>query len=238
MLAVLKVVGALLVVAAVPLAIVSTNIRLMVFDRGLWERAYARHGVSQTTGISIEQLRTANDQIMSYFEGGPMVSLEVQKEWGREPLFNQREQTHLADVRDLVLRALAVQQISLASVIVAAAFLVLRRAPRTLAKLISAGTILTLVIFGGIGLAAVGNFRDLWLQFHLISFTNEFWQLDPRTDYMIRMTPEGFYFDMVLELVGRSTIVAVVLLLLGQIYLWRVQAPSPPAPSLLRGRTG
>ena len=31
--------------------------------------------------------------------------------------------------------------------------------------------------------------------FHLISFTNDLWILDPRRDYLIMMFPQGFFFD-------------------------------------------
>ena len=49
--------------------------------------------------------------------------------------------------------------------------------------------------------AAVGvliGFDDLFRQFHLLSFANDFWLLDPRTDHLIQMFPQGFWFDVTL----------------------------------------
>jgi len=56
-------------------------------------------------------------------------------------------------------------------------------------------------------------------QFHLISFANDFWMLDPRTDRLVQMFPDGFWFDVALG-VGIATLVqAVLVALLGYIVL-------------------
>ncbi|GIW07496.1 MAG: hypothetical protein KatS3mg060_2301 [Dehalococcoidia bacterium] len=89
-------------VAAVPLVIVLSVVRLLVFDPDYYRRGYERHGVAATAGMTRAQLDEATAQVQAYFRGGPTVSLVVRKEWGRELLFNQREQQHLADVRDLL----------------------------------------------------------------------------------------------------------------------------------------
>ncbi|MBI2941888.1 MAG: TIGR01906 family membrane protein [Chloroflexi bacterium] len=215
----------LLVVLALPLALVLSNVRLLVFDPGYYLRGYERFGGAQATRMSPEQLAEATAQIQAYFGGGPPVSLVVQKEWGREPLFNAREQQHLADVRDLLDRTLRVQEVSAAYVLgVAATLLVLRRSAgaKTLARWVSVSTGLTLATFVVLGLLAIGDFQSFWTQFHLLSFSNDLWMLDPRTDYMIRMYPAPFWFNAILDIIVRSALGAIVLLLLAQGYLrWR-----------------
>ena len=46
-----------------------------------------------------------------------------------------------------------------------------------------------------LGLGILLNFDQLFLQFHLFSFSNEYWQLDPTRDYLIMLFPQGFFFD-------------------------------------------
>jgi len=46
-----------------------------------------------------------------------------------------------------------------------------------------------------LGLGTLLNFDQLFLQFHLFSFTNELWQLDPARDYLIMLFPGGFWYD-------------------------------------------
>ena len=46
------------------------------------------------------------------------------------------------------------------------------------------------------------NFSKCFVIFHEIFFDNDLWLFDPRTDYMIRMLPEGFFFDIVVRIGG------------------------------------
>ena len=49
----------------------------------------------------------------------------------------------------------------------------------------------------GAGLLFFSDFNKYFTLFHEVFFTNDLWLLDPRTDLLIRMLPEGFFFDMV-----------------------------------------
>jgi integral membrane protein (TIGR01906 family) len=42
------------------------------------------------------------------------------------------------------------------------------------------------------------GFERLFILFHLVSFTNEYWILDPARDYLIRLFPGGFFYDAAL----------------------------------------
>jgi integral membrane protein (TIGR01906 family) len=226
----LPVLVGILFVVGMPPALILTTIRLMVFDPAYYQRGYERHGVATSTGMSPEQLDQATAQIQSYFRGGPPVSLVVEKEWGRETLFNAREQQHLADVRDLLSGALRVQEASLVYVLGVAAVLLSfgrRGGRRTLARWVSAGAGLTLVALVGVGLLALGDFQSLWARFHVLSFSNDLWLLDPRTDYMIRLYPLPFWFDAVTDVAVRSAAGAVALLVPARGYLrWLADRPT------------
>lgn len=209
-------------VVALLLALVLTNVRILVFDADYYMRGYERHGGARMTGMSRDELALATAQIQDYFRGGPPVSIVVEKEWGREVLFNAREQHHMADVRDLLNLTLRVQEVSLAYVAgVVIVLLVVRRAEgvRSLARWISAATVFTLVLFAILGILAISDFSAFWTQFHLLSFTNDLWLLDPRTDYMIRLYPITFWFNAVFDVIVRSAFATIVLLVVTQAYL-------------------
>jgi uncharacterized membrane protein len=42
-----------------------------------------------------------------------------------------------------------------------------------------------------------------------LSFANDFWLLDPRTDYLVMMFPEGFWFDSVMVIAAVSGVMAI-----------------------------
>jgi integral membrane protein (TIGR01906 family) len=67
------------------------------------------------------------------------------------------------------------------------------------------------------GLAVAAAFRWLFYLFHVISFRNSLWQLDPRTDNLLRMFPEGFWFDATMMIAVAT--VAEALLLTGASWL-------------------
>jgi integral membrane protein (TIGR01906 family) len=71
-------------------------------------------------------------------------------------------------------------------------------------------------LFGAV--AAIG-FDSLFIKFHELSFANDFWQLDPRTDYLVRIFPENFWFDATLWVAIRAIIGALLILVAGSSYL-------------------
>ena len=49
----------------------------------------------------------------------------------------------------------------------------------------------------GAGFLFFSDFNKYFTLFHEVFFSNDLWLLDPSTDLLIRMLPEGFFFDMV-----------------------------------------
>ena len=58
------------------------------------------------------------------------------------------------------------------------------------------------------------------LVFHEIFFTNDLWLFDPAEDYMIRMLPEGFFYDMALR-IGGIFIISMLIFLAVSVFLAR-----------------
>jgi integral membrane protein (TIGR01906 family) len=92
-------------------------------------------------------------------------------------------------------------------------FFILRRWTQIsrLATEVMTGAALTVAIIIGLGVFALTGFDDLFRRFHLLAFTNDLWQLNPRTDRLIQMFPQGFWFDVTV-LIGVMTVVEAVVL--------------------------
>ncbi len=71
-----------------------------------------------------------------------------------------------------------------------------------------------------LGIGSLLDFENLFLGFHLIAFSNEFWSAE---GYMLLLTPGGFWYDMFIY----GTLFAVALSLipgvLGGVYLLRLR---------------
>ena len=88
-----------------------------------------------------------------------------------------------------------------------------------LAKRISWGGALTLILLVIFGISALVGFDSLFLKFHQLSFANDFWRLDPRTDYLVHIFPQGFWFDATVWVMIRVIVVALMLTVAGSSYL-------------------
>ena len=62
-----------------------------------------------------------------------------------------------------------------------------------------------------VGLGALVGFDRLFLAFHLISFSNDFWQLVPWQDNLIAMFPQGFFLDATL-FIGLASVVEAMIM--------------------------
>jgi integral membrane protein (TIGR01906 family) len=58
---------------------------------------------------------------------------------------------------------------------------------------------------------AMIDFDEFFLQFHLISFANDLWLLDPTKDYLIMLFPQGFWFDATMFCALGTVVMALVL---------------------------
>ena len=72
---------------------------------------------------------------------------------------------------------------------------------------------MTLGLVALVGLGSLVGFDRLFLAFHLVSFSNDLWQLDPRRDYLIAMFPQGFFFDATMLIALAVVVEAAVLVI-------------------------
>jgi integral membrane protein (TIGR01906 family) len=80
-----------------------------------------------------------------------------------------------------------------------------------LLKVLQAGAVVTIVLLGSVMLWALIDFNSIFYFFHILSFSNDLWLLDPATDYLIMMFPSGFFFDAAILIV--ATIIAAATLI-------------------------
>jgi integral membrane protein (TIGR01906 family) len=86
-----------------------------------------------------------------------------------------------------------------------------RRRQATLARAAFHGAALTLGLMLLMGVGMLFDFDSLLLQFHLLSFANDFWLLDPSRDYLIMLITHGFMYDAAFVVAGVTAAAALVL---------------------------
>ncbi len=204
-----------LFILCLPLLLLTASIGWAVNSTRLYKYGFEEYNVSQTTGIAEVELEKAATGLIRYFNwGDERISLTVIKDGKPFELFNQREVIHLRDVKGLirldywVLLGTLIYTVSYAGV---SLFWRRGRYWRWLAWGVISGSGITLALMLAIGLGILLNFDQLFWQFHLLSFSNEFWQLDPTKDYLIMLFPGGFWYDAALFCALATVGLAVIL---------------------------
>ena len=220
-----------LFIVAVPVFLLLTNVRVAAVEPRVYRYSFTQYDAAARTGIDRAQLDRAAGEIARYFGNAePLLTTRVQVDGRDESLFNPRETLHMQDVKVLFSRVFRLHEIAFVYLVgyVAAVFLWSReRSMRRLAQQIIAAGLLTAGLLVGATAAVLVGFDDLFQQFHLLSFSNDFWLLDPRTDHLIQMFPSGFWFDVTFAVGAVTLLEGAVLALVGFGYLrWLARAAS------------
>jgi len=192
----------LIFILCLPVLFLTVSIGWAANSLWLYQYGFDKYNVSQTTGLSSAELEKAATGLISYFNSGDeYVSLSVEKEGKVFELFGEREVLHLKDVKDLFRLSYWLLLWTLIYALVYSGVCLFwrrRRYWRRLARDVVTGSAITLGLMLLLGLGTLANFDQLFLKFHLLSFANEFWRLDPTKDYLIMLFPRGFWFDATL----------------------------------------
>jgi integral membrane protein (TIGR01906 family) len=203
-----------LFILAVPVALITTNIRVAVSEQGVYDYSVRNYGASEASGIPQAELLRANGEIRDYLtadNAGPL-AIRVRNNTGiGGPLFNARETAHMADVRDLVQVTFAVQLGSVLLVLALAVVMLMMWPPRALAMAVLCGALLTGGLVGAAGLVVASGFDSAWTEFHVFAFSNDLWQLDPQSDHLIQMFPEAFWQKITTLIVAATLLEALLM---------------------------
>jgi integral membrane protein (TIGR01906 family) len=202
-------------VIALPLLLVPLNVRLVVHNFALYEAQFERYRIELVTGFSKSELLGATRALFAYFDGD-FEPFSYRLRNGQE-IYNEREVAHLRDVKSLLRLS---ERIGIAAGLAMATTLVVQYASssrrfETIGRSLVLGAAGTMGLLALLALVSLADFSGAFLQFHQLFFSNDLWQLDPRTDNLIRMFPEGFFFDATLLVAMATAMEALMVLGLG-----------------------
>ncbi len=213
-----------LCVLAFPLLLVGFNLRGVTLNERYYLTEFARYRIGAQTGLSDAELRRVADAFIDYFQGPPgRMNVQVVRDGALQPLFNDRELTHMEDVQALIQGVFRLQELALVYIVayaLAGALLGRQRFLPIAGRVLLFGGGFTLALFAVLGLLALTDFSELFLQFHMLSFANDLWQLDPRRDYLIRLFPQPFFEDAALRIAAQAIGQAALLAAAGVLTLW------------------
>jgi integral membrane protein (TIGR01906 family) len=199
---------------SLPILLLTASLGWATNSLWLYKYGFEKYNVSQTTGLANSELDKVARGLISYFNSDEeYISLTVVKDNRLFALFNQREILHLKDIKGLIRLDYSFLAGTLAYILAYASFCLFwrKRRYRRLAWGVVGGGGITLALMLALGLGTVFGFDQLFWQFHVISFSNEFWRLDPTKDYLIMLFPQGFFYDAALFCAIITAALAIIL---------------------------
>lgn len=215
----------------VVIALLITSFQIGIYgdaDYGFYEKEYEKYHVTESLDMTMENVMEVTSYMMDYLIGREEVlSIETDVDGQTQDFFNEQDRLHMADVRNLFLGGLRLRTVCIVLAVLLLLFLAVTRADMrkqvTRGYFCALGAFAVLIIVLLISFAV--DFTASFTLFHEIFFTNDLWMFDPATDYMIRMLPEGFFYDMVMRIgaffVGGLVILLAVMLGWRQKALWK-----------------
>ena len=157
-----------------------TSIEAVVYwTPGYFEKEYTKYEVlKDLPAMTMEDLLEVTDEMMDYLRGDreDLHVMTVMDGQERE-FFNAREIAHMEDVQGL--------------------FMAVTKADmkRLLPPSVCLGTGLFFGLIAALAAIISTDFTKYFIMFHHIFFSNDLWILDPSTDMLINIVPEGFFMD-------------------------------------------
>lgn len=219
------------------IAMLITSFQIAIYgdpDYRFYQKEYEKYQVTESLYMDMEDVMEVTSYMMDYLIGKEEVlSIETEVEGRTQDFFNEQDRLHMEDVKNLFLGGLKLRTVMLLVAVVLVLFLILTKAE--LKKMLTGAYFAALGVFAvliaGLLVSFAVDFTASFTVFHEIFFTNDLWMFDPAEDYMIRMLPEGFFYDMVMRIgaffVGGLVLLFAVMMAVRQKAFWKY-----------RGKTG
>lgn len=181
-------------------ALLITSFEIAMYaDFDVYRQEYEKYDVLSDLDMSMDDAMDVTRQMMAYLRGeGDTLSVITTVDGREQDFFNEQDRFHMGEVRDLFIGGLNIRTGALVIAVLCILLLILTKAD--LKKTVPAGYQAALAVTAAallfLGIACAVDFNAVFVKFHHIFFDNDLWIFDPAEDYMIRMLPEGLFFDM------------------------------------------
>jgi integral membrane protein (TIGR01906 family) len=212
-------------IITLPLVLLFSSLQALVFQPAYFSWQFERYHIEEATGMEKEDLLDTMDEVMAYLQGKRDDLVIISRVRGMErEIFGEREKDHMVDVQNLFLAGFWIRNISLL-LLLASLYTLYRKGSGVLtARAVAFASWLPLSLGLVLGLVVSLDFSRYFVIFHEIFFDNDLWLLNPNTDILIQMLPEGFFMDTALL----ATVLFVFLsLCIGTISLFYYQRLQP-----------
>ena len=161
-----------------------------------FQKEYQKYRVTESVNIEEKELLLVTKEMMSYLRGTrDDLHIKAVIDGKEQEFFNEKEIAHMEDVQVLFIGGQWLRVISGILFVIASAFLIFQNKKEFLLKVLRNGMIFFIAAIAAIAALISTNFTKYFVIFHKIFFSNNLWILNPDTDRLINIVPEGFFID-------------------------------------------
>ncbi|NQV09483.1 TIGR01906 family membrane protein [Candidatus Woesearchaeota archaeon] len=173
-------------VLLIPVFIYTNSFERYSFDIKFYEKEFEKYNITEDNSILITK------NLLVYLKGEERII--------NSNNFNTKEKYHLTEVKEVIKNTLEIKRSSAYILILVffLLFLLCWNENLFLKKLsygVFGGGVITTIIFL-LGLLLLLDFTGFFFKFHTIFFDSNTWLLNPESDLLIRLFPEGFFYDI------------------------------------------
>ena len=200
------------------LAILLSNSLLMINTDSFYKFEFNKNNTALKTGINENDLFLVVDNIQDFFKekSNEKINMVVYISGIKKNLFNSKEIQHMIDVKNLILNIKLFNYLLWFTALILLLIKISLSKEKKLISLLSITRsyfIYSVAILISTLILIALSFRWIFYFFHIISFDNNLWILDPRTDYLIKIFEEGFFMDAAI-FIGILTLVSSIIIFL------------------------
>jgi integral membrane protein (TIGR01906 family) len=199
------------IVVAVPVVLVVLPIRVLMHPRWVYFEYGRPDFPADDFGFTPqERTQLAVTGIDSIIGPRGVVVLQEARFSDGSPAFNEREVSHMQDVRVVTGNIYFAQVVLFIAAVIAAVALVRGMAQAAAASALLTGAIVTVVLLVALVVFVLTGFDTFFTTFHRVFFSGDTWLFN-YTDTLIRLYPVQFWFDAATVIGATSIVEAMVL---------------------------
>ncbi len=168
------------------------------------EREYEKYDVAPYVNMDMDDIMDVTVYMMEYLDGRQdELSIVSNVDGEVKDFFNDDDRLHMADVRTMFIGVTIIMYVGfiLAALIIIIMLIRKEDLRHELPRAFRHAGIILLALLVILGIACVIDFNDVFRIFHLIFFSGDSWLFDPNVDYMIRILPEGLFYDFAIWII-------------------------------------
>jgi integral membrane protein (TIGR01906 family) len=177
--------------------------------------------------MNVESLMEVTDKMMDYLiDARDSLDMKTLINGESEEVFGDREKAHMVDVKMLFLEGKQFRDLSSLTLLIILVYCFVSRKKWIIEWLaqLKMFFIASFIVVGIVGLMFASDFNKYFTVFHELFFDNDLWLLDPRTDILINMVPEIFFFQTSMIVITGFVLSIALILTLSKVLVKKLEA--------------